>query len=57
MQPGTVEWELYKRMLRKEQREYEMEWAKIEAAHLELEREPSSIWKRLVRTYESFWPE
>jgi hypothetical protein len=57
MQPGTVEWELNKRRLRKEQREYEKEWAKIEAAHLERERELGSIWKRFVRTYESFWPE
>jgi hypothetical protein len=44
MQPGTVEWELNKLRLRKEEREDDRQWAEMEAKR---ERETPSAWVRL----------
>jgi hypothetical protein len=51
MQPGTVEWELNRRRLRKEQREDEKLWAKTQETRREQERDPRSLWEWILRIF------
>jgi hypothetical protein len=54
MQPGTVECELNKRRLRKEQREDEKQWAQLQPTRAE--REPRSLWQWFLRILQRFRP-
>jgi DNA (cytosine-5)-methyltransferase 1 len=54
-QPGTVEWELNQRRLRKEDREAKLHLAELDATRHE--REPHSIWWSFFRIFRRYWPE
>jgi hypothetical protein len=49
-------WELNKRKHRKERREEDKQWAKLETARHEREREPCSIWRSFFRIFLRYWP-
>jgi hypothetical protein len=58
MQPGTVESELNRRRLRKEQRKDEKVLAQLAATRHEREREPrNGIWRQFFRIFLRYWPD
>jgi len=56
LQPGTVKEELNQRRVRMEERESELQLARLQATRHEREREPHSIWWSFFRIFRRFWP-
>jgi len=58
MQPGTVEHEMNRRKLLKEQRQEDKQWDRLQETRSErVQGSYYSPWRRFLRTFLRYWPE